>query len=141
MSNPPKPRRPSFGLEEALQPDDDAEAGMDLSGFEPKPALERPPLEQIRKTSEAASFPSREALSSTPTAARTPPTPLVQLNTKIPLDVDADIATLMQRTGWRKVDTIKRAVATLKLFSDIANAAGLDLERTIKEAAETARRG
>lgn len=144
MSNPPKSRRPSFGLGEALRPEEGEGAkDLDLTGFEPQPARERPPLDEIRKTSEQARFPSREAA---PVSAPLPvvptrpaPTPLVQLNVKIPLEVDADITTLMQRTGWRKVDTIKRSVALLKQVSDIADATGLDLEKTIERALQAVR--
>lgn len=145
MPNPPKRQRASLGLDDALVSEETAssQGSIDLSSFQPKKAVaSRPSREQLQQTSAAAQFPSREANRVFESAAPSPvvaaPTriPTVQLNTRIPVDVDEDLTLIVQRTGWKKAEAVKRALTALKRFSDVADAAGLDLEKTLQRAAE-----
>lgn len=148
MSNPPKRHRASLDLDDALAPGDTPSLGnIDLSSFQPKKTVPpRPSREQLQETSAAAQFPSREAhrmpeSAVPPISSPAARTPTVQLNTRIPLGVDEDLTLIVQRTGWKKAEAVKRAIAALKRFSDVADAEGLDLEKTLRRAAELIQSG
>jgi len=96
---------------------------FDVSGFAPKqptPPEKKPPVETVRAISEAARFPSREAVA--------PPTPVaevkrdqrryrtgrnVQLNIKVKAETLEAFYKIADREGWVLGETLERAVKAL----------------------------
>ncbi len=91
---------------------------LDLSGFEPKrPATNEtaaaPPLQEIRRISEARGFRSREG-GQDPVKRRYRTGRNVQLNIKVTPETLAEFNSLCDRHGWVQGETLARALEALK---------------------------
>jgi hypothetical protein len=94
------------------------EDDLDLSSFAPKaePAADAPPVEHVRKVTEAARFPSRQAGSDTarrkPYRRRTGRT--AQFNCRITPEAFEDFYAIADKNNWTIGATVEEALEALK---------------------------
>lgn len=90
---------------------------LDLSGFEPKrlatSKTAAPPLQEIRRISEARGFRSREG-GQDPVKRRYRTGRNVQLNVKVTPETLAEFNALCDRHGWVQGEALARAIEALK---------------------------
>lgn len=111
----------------------DTGADFDLSGFAPKQAKapeKKIPVDAVRAVSEAANFPSREAVAPPPAVAKAEEKRElrryrtgrnVQLNIKVKSETLETFYKIADQHGWVLGETLERAVKALEATLDSKN--------------------